>query len=122
MDEKSVSKCNYQMTIAVGTHTRPNGNNRSDPHAKNSPIDITKDLLEHGRLIQHNNLVVVVAMSTGVDDAVHVQIKVVDLAIDVQSVVDPLVDVGILIGQPAEHFGDAMEGRYGVRCRDRREG
>ena len=89
---------------------------------QNSPIDIAKDLLEHGRLIQDNNLVVVVAVSTGVDDAIHVQIEVVDLAIDVQSIIDPLVDVGILIGQPTEHFGDAMEGRYGVRCRDRREG
>ena len=85
---------------------------------QNSPIDIAKDLLEHGRLIQDNNLVVVVAVSTGVDDAIHVQIKVIDLAIDVQSLIDPLVDVGILIGQPPEHFGDAMKGRSGVRCRD----
>ena len=89
---------------------------------QDSPIDVTEDLLEHGRLIQNNNLVVVVAMSTGVDDAVHVEIKVVDLAIDVEAIVDPLVDVGILVSQPTEHFGDAMKGRNGIRCRDWREG
>mmetsp|Transcript_11144 Transcript_11144/g.26201 ORF Transcript_11144/g.26201 Transcript_11144/m.26201 type:complete len:292 (+) Transcript_11144:1750-2625(+) len=78
-------------------------------------IDVAKDLLEHGRLVQHDDFVVVVAVRAGVDDAVHVEVEVVHLAIDVEAVVDALVDVGILVGQPPEHLGDAVEGRGGRR-------
>mmetsp|Transcript_23449 Transcript_23449/g.67568 ORF Transcript_23449/g.67568 Transcript_23449/m.67568 type:complete len:396 (+) Transcript_23449:1163-2350(+) len=89
------------------------------PYEAVEAIDVAKDLLEHGRLVQDDDLVVVVAVRAGVDDAVHVQVEVVDLPIDVQAVVDPLVDVGVLVGQPTEHFGDAAEGRGGVLGRGR---
>ena len=84
-------------------------------HHRHSPIDVAEDLLEHGRLVQYDDLVVVVAVRAGVDDAVHVEVEVVDLPIDVKALVDALVDVGILIGQPPEHLGDAVEGRRGGR-------
>ena len=90
-------------------------NNQTEPPFENSPIDVAKDLLEHGRLVQHNDLIIIIPMRAGVDDAVHVEVEVVHLAIDVEAVVDALVDIGILIGQPPEHLGDAMEGRGGRR-------
>ena len=91
-------------------------------HPRNLPIDVAKDLLEHGRLVQHHNLIIIIPMRAGMDDAVHVEVEVVYLAIDVQAVVDALVDVGILVGQPPEHLGDAVKGRCGRRSSSRRFG
>ena len=49
-------------------------------------------------------------MGAGVDDAVHVEVEVVDGGDGLGGAEAAVEDVGVLVGQPAEHFGDAKEG------------
>ena len=77
------------------------------------PIDVTEYLLEHLRLVQYRDLVLVVPVRARVDDPVHVQIEVVDGG-DGRPGPEPAVQyVGILVGEPAEHLGYAEEGGGG---------
>mmetsp|Transcript_7695 Transcript_7695/g.18855 ORF Transcript_7695/g.18855 Transcript_7695/m.18855 type:complete len:273 (+) Transcript_7695:1560-2378(+) len=84
-------------------------------------VHVQKDLFEHGGFVQKDKFVVVVSVRARVDNPVHVQIKVVDLNVLGQSLFEAVVDdIGILIREPAKHFGDSEESR--ARCRRRSGG
>mmetsp|Transcript_20651 Transcript_20651/g.43398 ORF Transcript_20651/g.43398 Transcript_20651/m.43398 type:complete len:218 (+) Transcript_20651:1816-2469(+) len=81
-------------------------------------IDVSKYLFEHFRFIEDGDLVFVIAVRAGVDDAVHVEVEVVDWGDGGGGTKAPVEDVGVLVCEPAEHFGDAEEsgGRGGRRA------
>mmetsp|Transcript_6834 Transcript_6834/g.20360 ORF Transcript_6834/g.20360 Transcript_6834/m.20360 type:complete len:225 (-) Transcript_6834:1390-2064(-) len=72
-------------------------------------VDVAENLLEHLGLVQHNEFLPI-AVGARMNDPVHVQIEIIDGDVGRQSLRQSTVDRGILIGQPAEHFGYAAQG------------
>ncbi len=72
------------------------------------PVNIPKDLFEHGCLIQYNNLVTI-PMRTGVDDPIHIKIKIIDDSVTTQSFIETPINIGILVREPTEHLRDTKE-------------
>mmetsp|Transcript_39618 Transcript_39618/g.84508 ORF Transcript_39618/g.84508 Transcript_39618/m.84508 type:complete len:257 (-) Transcript_39618:339-1109(-) len=73
-------------------------------------INVAENLFEHLRLVENGDLLLVVAVSARVDDAVHVEVEVIDGRDGRGRPETTVEDVRILICQPAEHFRDAEEG------------
>jgi hypothetical protein len=45
-------------------------------------------------------------MGTRVDDTIHIKVKVINDLIGAQTLIEPRINVWILIGEPTKHFGD----------------
>ena len=73
-------------------------------------VDVQENLFEHGRLVENDNLAFDIAVCTRMNDAVHVQIKVVYLQVLTDAFFELAIqNVGVLVGQPTKHFGNAIQ-------------
>lgn len=73
---------------------------------RDDPVDIVPDVFHHFFLCEALGDFLVVGVGAGVDDAVHVQVEVVEFGEEGQ-VGDDVVDGDVALGEPAVEFGDA---------------
>lgn len=73
------------------------------------PIDIGKNLFKHEGLVEDNNFTLGIAVGTGMNNPIHIKVKVVDTNSITQSLIDSPIDVGILVREPPKHFWNAKE-------------
>mmetsp|Transcript_25164 Transcript_25164/g.50048 ORF Transcript_25164/g.50048 Transcript_25164/m.50048 type:complete len:226 (-) Transcript_25164:52-729(-) len=83
----------------------------SRPHDPIQPINVTKYFAKHSYLVQDNNAALVVIVRTGMDYAIHIEVKCVHLPVRSQAFREAGAGGWVLVREPTKHLGNSMKGR-----------